>query len=264
MKEPELLGVGEDRLLLLHALRFAMLLVDILKTRDGGVVLDKTNARGERDDDGDVEEKVALPALLAGREWAGQSRAISPESQHEQDKNGPIEHAKELHKALLAPRGSDGWDLDREAVHAAVVAEDGESAEVGAMGARDVKLVRKVADANVVRVVVLVLDYWKEGSACVAKGLKKEAHLEVLSRDLDLVKLLVLKLDEPVADALEIRLLGALVEERLVAIAPSLEALDVVAKGRLGREEVPFELSLWSVRVVQWHDGIRGQEERVP
>ena len=158
MEEAKLLGVSEDGLFLLHALRLAVLLVNVLQTRDRGVVFDEANAGGERDDDGDVEEEVALPTLLPSRERAEESREISPGSQEDQDKYGPVEHAEELHKALLAPRGSDRRDLDREAVHAAVVAKDGEAAEVGSVGASDVEFVGKVADANVVRVVVLVLN----------------------------------------------------------------------------------------------------------
>lgn len=75
MEEPELLGVGEDRLLLLHALGLAVLLVDVLQTRDGRVVLDEAYAGRERDDDRDVEEEVAFATLLARRERAANKRS---------------------------------------------------------------------------------------------------------------------------------------------------------------------------------------------
>lgn len=146
-------------------------------------------------------------------------------------------------------------------MHAAVVAEDGEAAKVGAVRARDVKLVRKVADADVVRVVVLVLHRAVVSDQPEERG--GRTHLKVLSRDLDLVELLVLELDEPVADALEVRLLGALVEERFVAVAPGLEALDVVAEGRLGREEVLLELRLRRY-VVSRGAGAKAQAENAP
>lgn len=72
-------------------------------------------------------------------------------------RNAPVEHTEELHDAFLASRGTRRRDLDREPVQAAVVADDGEATEEDAVRARDVELVRKVTDSNVVGVVVLVL-----------------------------------------------------------------------------------------------------------
>lgn len=70
MHGADALGVGQDRLLLLHPDGLAVLLVDVLETRDGGVVLHEADSWGERDNDRDVEVQVALAALLARRERA--------------------------------------------------------------------------------------------------------------------------------------------------------------------------------------------------
>ena len=64
------------------------------------------------------------------------------------------------------------------------------------MRPRDVELVGKVADTNVVGVVVLVLCKGR-ASATTAIGVEKKSHLQVLAWNLDLVELLVLELDEP-------------------------------------------------------------------
>lgn len=247
MQRFDSLRVSDDRVLLLHADHLAVLLEDVLETGDRSVVLDEPDARRKRDGDRDAEEEVALPALLASRQRAAEGLggvSVDPKGRRTA-RNVPVEHAEELHDSLLAASGSHGGDLDRKAVGAAVVAEDRESAEVDAVGPGDVELVGKVADANVVGVVVLVLA--KAGVSLDRLHPVERTHLQVLARNLDLVELLVLELDEPMADRLEVRSLRLLVEKRLVAIPPVAQALEVVAQVRLGREEVLLELCLGAV-----------------
>jgi hypothetical protein len=66
--------VRQDRIFLLHADRIAVLLEDVLQTRNRRVVLHEADSRGERDDDGDVEREVALARLLARRERTRSTR----------------------------------------------------------------------------------------------------------------------------------------------------------------------------------------------
>ena len=70
MKCLDSLRVRDDRIFLLHADHLAVLLEDVLETRDRRVVLDEPDAGREGDGDRDAEEQVALSALFPCRQRA--------------------------------------------------------------------------------------------------------------------------------------------------------------------------------------------------
>jgi hypothetical protein len=137
----------------------------------------------------------------------------------------PIEHPEQLHDPLLPPTRPRRRNLNRKLMHAPVLSQNRQAAEVHSMPSIDLVLVRKVRDPNKVVVVVLVL--------------------EILTGDFNLVELLVLEFDEPVRGGFEVGPFGFLVERCFVAVAPGLEAGDVLAESRLGGEEVLLELGLF-------------------
>lgn len=147
------------------------------------------------------------------------------------NENSPVEHAEQLHDAFFPTRGPDRGDLYREAMNAAIVTVDREAPEVRPVRSGNVESVGEVTDANVVRVVVLMLcDQKSQSKLHLLTGGHRGSgtYLEILARDLDLVKLLVMELDKPMADSLQIRSPCLGVELSFITITPRLQALDVI------------------------------------
>lgn len=82
MQCTDALAVSKQRIFLLDANRLAVLLENILQTRDRRVILNQAHTRCDRNNDGNRERQVALTALFASRQRAA-VRVQSPQSADE-------------------------------------------------------------------------------------------------------------------------------------------------------------------------------------
>lgn len=190
--------VSHDRIVFIHSHLTAVAFVDVLQADHGRIGLHKPTMCADRYESREMELEVALASLDAILK-------------------GSIEHPEELNKLLFAPR-TTRKQLDGEGSLTAIVADQRNAPCERASESTDFDFRCEIADLDERAIVVLVL--------------------EILTGNLDLIEGLILVLDEPVTERLKRVTLRLAVQNLLVSVSPSLQALNILLQVWLCGDEV--------------------------
>lgn len=138
-------------------------------------------------------------------------------------KNIPVKNSKELHDPLFTASLTRGRLLYNEGMDAAVMSTNGQSSTAVDWSTQQLDLRLKTVDPDKVVAVIL--------------------QQQVLSRDLHVVKLLVLEFGQVVAPVLELLAARLVVQNVLKLISPALQPRHELAKSRLVGDKVVYKRS---------------------